>query len=587
MLATRWKTEYSVMKHRFFNQIFFGHLLISLLLLISIAVYTLRYLHNEQFTYLINKTNLLWNHLSSSLIDITDTLNNPQLNDQIRTLSHFLNASIYIYDNQDRIIVRYQKGYFDDTEYEQSPLEDKIRLELKTVAAPREGKHFNLKDLFISSYPILFNSQINGYFVVIQDMDVVLKSWNKFVGNLLLLILVVFTLTLIIFIIYTRKLIVPIKHLTRAASLINLNNLDIPIIVPEENEIGELAKQFRQMSINLKMSFEKINSQKETLMTIMNAMNQSIWIVDENATIKMANQNFEKLVGRVEYEGKPLFELLRNHDIIKIYHDVVESKQNITREIELFGCIYLCTASFLLINENVIISLIDITDIKSVERFKKDLVSNVSHELKTPLTAIKGFVETLSEDANEEQKKYLEIVSINTERLIAIVNDLLVLSKLEQSFSIIKHEIDIKSFIDKINVLFVDALKKQNMTLQYIVSENMPAFYADEFMLEQAFINLIDNAIKYAASSEITVSVEHINASFIIKVSDKGIGISQKDLKRIFERFYVVDRSRSKRMGGTGLGLAIVKHVVQLHQGEISVESEEGKGSVFKIVLPE
>ena len=587
------------MKRSFFSQIFICHLSLSFLLLASIAVYTIQYLHKEQFIYLINKTNLLWNHLSNSLEDITSTLNNPKLNEQIRTLSHFLNATIYIYDNQDRVIVRYSKGELDDTEYEYSDLEKKIRLEIKTIAILDSGKHFNLGDYFISSYPIFYESQINGYFIVIQDRDVVLKSWKDFVGNMLFLITIVFALTIIIFIIYTRKLVIPIKHLTKVASLINLNNMDIPIIVPDNNEIGDLSNQFRQMSLNLKRSFEKIKSQKETLMSIMNAINQSIWIVDKKAVIKLANKKFEKLVGRADNKGLSLFELLRNNDIIKIYHDVIESKANITREIELFGCVYICTMSFLHINENVIITLIDISDIKSVERFKRDLISNVSHELKTPLTAIKGFVETLSEDANIEQKKYLDIVSANTERLIAIVNDLLVLSKLEQSAKLIKNEIDIKAFMDKINVLFYDNLKKQKMTLNFAIEEDIPLLNADEFMLEQVFINLIDNAIKYAGSEDIVISVStspvsivpidtsSISKNFIcIKVIDRGVGIAQNDLKRLFERFYVVDKSRSKRMGGTGLGLAIVKHIIQLHNGEISVESEFGKGTIFTIILP-
>jgi len=381
-------------------------------------------------------------------------------------------------------------------------------------------------------------------------------------------------------------MIAPIKHLTKVASLVNLNNMDIPIIVSEENEIGELTSQFRQMSISLKNSFEEINSKKETLMSIMNAINQSIWIVDQNAIIKMANKKFENLINKDCCVGLHLFELLRNHDIIKIYHDVLASKENITREIELFNTIYLCTVSYLHSNENIIITLIDISDIKSVERFKKDLISNVSHELKTPLTAIKGFVETLIEEANPQQKKYLDIVSINTERLIAIVNDLLTLSKLEQSSSIIKQEINCDTFISKIEVLFIDSIKKQKMSIKYELSEGLPMLYADEFMLEQVFINLIDNAIKYSGDGEITVSIKYENKTFIIKVHDNGIGIPQKDITKIFERFYVVDKSRSKRMGGTGLGLAIVKHIIHLHNGKISVESEIGNGTTFTIILP-
>ena len=573
------------MKKTFFEQIFYCHLVLTLLLIIILATFTLNYLHREQYNYLIKQTTLLWLHLSKNIENITDTLNSPELNEQVCTLSYLLNASIFIYDNQDRIIVRYHKGELDDTEYQHSKIEDQIKREIKTIAIPENGKHFTLYNFFISSFPIYYRAKINGYFVVIQERDVVLSSWNVFLHKLIYLILFVLLFTLVFFIIYTHKLITPIKHLTKVASLININNLDIPIIMSEENEIGELTNQFRQMSLNLKNSYHELNSKKEILISIINSINQAIWIVDKNAVITMANKNFERLINEEDCSGIYFYELLRNHDIIKIYQDASNSKENITREIELSDSIYLCTASYLQINDNVIMTLIDISNLKAVEDFKKDLISNVSHELKTPLTAIKGFVETLFEEASNEQRKYLDIVSINTERLITIVNDLLTLSKLEQSNQIIKQEINLKNFVNKFDVLFTDSLKKQNMSITYLIPDDLPTLFADEFMLEQVFINLIDNAIKYAGKGEITISIEYDHNQFIFKIKDTGIGIAPKDQTRIFERFYVADKSRSKRIGGTGLGLAIVKHIIQLHNGRISVESEIGKGTIFTIEL--
>jgi two-component system phosphate regulon sensor histidine kinase PhoR len=367
--------------------------------------------------------------------------------------------------------------------------------------------------------------------------------------------------------------------------------MDLPLIHTEKNEIGELANQFRLMSANLKQSFDELHSQKDILWTIMNSINQALWIIDNNAHIKMANRHFGDLFfpsklegagGGSDYYDEYLFDLTRNNDIIRLYHDILDEKTHLTREIEFNDKIYLCTVSYLQSNKNIIFTMLDISDIKSLEKMKKDLISNVSHELKTPLTAIKGFVETMMEDSTDEHRNYLEIIGRNTERLIAIVNDLLTLSKLEQTTKIIRQEIDIRAFFERVTSI-VGNQSSVNITVD--IADELKTFSADEFMMEQVFINLIDNAIKYGDKGTIKISAFKADYRLIFTVSDEGIGIPKHDLKRIFERFYVVDKSRSKRLGGTGLGLSIVKHIVHLHNGEISVESEEGKGSVFTIEM--
>jgi two-component system phosphate regulon sensor histidine kinase PhoR len=411
-------------------------------------------------------------------------------------------------------------------------------------------------------------------------------EWYIILFDILRIVAIAFIATLIIFMIVTRKLVDPIKHLTRIATRVNVENMEIPIISAEENEIGELARQFRAMSTNLKQSFEEIHNQREILKSITNSIHQAIWMVDENTRIQMANINFEYLVGTADYKSKFLFDLMRNHDIINLFHDTVAEKSHINREIEHLGKIYLITSTYLKTSRNVVFTLLDISDLKSIEEFKKDLISNVSHELKTPLTTIKGFVETMLEDAEPTHSHYLKIVNRNTDRLITIINDLLSLSKLEQTTQVIKQDIVLKTFLEKIEKIFLEEWKKQNIKFVFEVEEPEVVFFADEFMLEQVFVNLIDNSIKYSGTDTIKVTAGLLKNKIFFFVSDDGIGIPQKHHKRIFERFYVVDKSRTKRIGGTGLGLAIVKHIINLHQGEISVESEEEKGTKFLIWIP-
>jgi len=574
------------MKKSLFKQFFFVYILLSLFLLSTVGIYFLQYLHTEQFNASQERTTLVWKLLSKDIFDDIYSLNNPTLNNRLLVMSQYLNATIYIYDSKNRVIVRYIRGYLDESEYEQSDLEKLILLEMQTSLKTEEGKHFTIQDKFISSYLIYSARDVMGYFVVIQDKDTLLRSWDNMLSDLILLVLLVFTIALIVYILYIKKLLDPVRHLTKVASLINVKNMDIPIIESSKNEIGELANQFRQMSKSLKSSFAELTSQKEMLLSIINTVNQAIWIVDESGKIIMANPHFQSMLPTIDYLKDSLYNVMRSPDILKIYKDTIEQKTHTTREIEFHGKICLCTSSWVTSNKNVIFTLLDLSEIKSVEKMKKDIISNVSHELKTPLTTIKGFIETLMEDALPEAKNYLEIVQRNTDRLIMIVNDILTLSRLESSTAIDTHTISLHNFFKKIEMLCSELYKDRKLTINCILPPDLPLLNGDEYLLEQLFINLIDNAVKYGNDGNITISVSFEQSHFTITVSDNGIGIPPEHLKRIFERFYVVDKSRSKRMGGTGLGLSIVKHIVNLHGGDITVESVENEGSNFVVMLP-
>lgn len=237
--------------------------------------------------------------------------------------------------------------------------------------------------------------------------------------------------------------------------------------------------------------------------------------------------------------------------------------------------------------EEMIILLSDITGITNLEKIKKDFIVNVSHELKTPLTAIKGFVETLDEEENIKNKDYIDIIKRHTDRLIFIVQDLLHLSSLEEGGGGAEIEkVDLEHLIEKIIRMFDEKVKGKSIKLNFRLINKVPQLSGDIFKLEQMFINLIDNAIKYTDKGNIYISLDKDNESIIIVIQDEGIGISDEHLSRIFERFYVVDKSRSRKLGGTGLGLSIVKHIVMLHRGTVDVDSVQGKGTKFTIKLP-
>jgi len=233
----------------------------------------------------------------------------------------------------------------------------------------------------------------------------------------------------------------------------------------------------------------------------------------------------------------------------------------------------------------LLVFLYDLTLMKNLERFKRDLIGTVSHELRTPLTAIKSSLEALKED-EEEKASYLEIMERNLERMIRLIEDLLNLSELESG----KVKLEIIEF--DLNEVLQDMLPffqklASEKKLQLILEVPKPfIMQADQLRLYEVLYNLIDNAIRFTEKGWVKIKAQKTNEWIIIEISDSGIGIPSSELDRIFERFYVIDKSRSRKKGGTGLGLSIVKHIVELHGGKIEVKSRLGEGSTFTVFIP-
>lgn len=229
---------------------------------------------------------------------------------------------------------------------------------------------------------------------------------------------------------------------------------------------------------------------------------------------------------------------------------------------------------------------------EKLERMRQEFVANVSHELKTPITLIKGFVETLEEggvEEEEDRKKFLGIIKNHSDRLSAIIEDLLSLSRIEQDegYGMELNEINMSDFIDRVIISCEPTAEEKGIKINRKVTDGMRPIRLNGPLMEQAVMNLIVNAIRYSnKDTKVTVECAQTESDTVIKVVDQGRGIDQKHLPFLFQRFYRVDKARSRQMGGTGLGLAIVKHILQAHKGDIEVESEVGKGSVFTLRLP-
>jgi two-component system phosphate regulon sensor histidine kinase PhoR len=320
---------------------------------------------------------------------------------------------------------------------------------------------------------------------------------------------------------------------------------------------------------------------------IFDTSQEGLLILDRQNKIVAVNNKLQQFLNGERATGKFYWEVIRTPQLSNLLQQLNSEQSTAYGEIEFNSKTFLCSAVHLSDTGQRVLTFSDITEIVTTEKIKREFVASVSHELKTPLTAIKGYIETMEETADENNAVYLQIVRRHTERLINLVQDLLNLSALENpDVKLYWEDVNLKTIANNVLAIFENAAKRKGLKLIQEIPEPPPIIKGDGLRLEQALINLLDNAIKYTEKGTVSLRVKVVDGQVVISIQDTGIGIAAEHIPRIFERFYVVDRSRSRQSGGTGLGLAIVKHIVELHQGKISVESTPGKGSEFSVVLP-
>ena len=416
-----------------------------------------------------------------------------------------------------------------------------------------------------------------------QDVNKLLSSLTK--------VMIIPTVILLLFaaiisILIARTVSNPIKQLMIASRAVSQGEFSHKVNISGNDEVGELALHFNEMTEHLSDYVTEISSQKDTLNAVINNISEGIIALEVDGKIQLFNKAVTKLLGVEFVLGKFYWEMVREPEIVTLIEKVISGKKKIKNQIEINEKQLICTGVISDSGNHIIISIFDITDIIELSKIKKDFVTNASHELKTPLTSINGFLDLAMESCGCETNKYLEVVKRNTQRLINIVNDLLTLAELEKKgMEFDSKEINVNRLIRNIIAFLEIKAKEKNFYLKIKLPEENVFIKGDEFKIEQLLVNLIDNAIKYTENGGVSVTLNSKNDKAIITVADTGIGISEKDISRIFERFYVSDKARSRKSGGTGLGLSIVKHIVMIHDGKISVKSKPDKGTEFIVVL--
>jgi two-component system, OmpR family, phosphate regulon sensor histidine kinase PhoR len=372
-----------------------------------------------------------------------------------------------------------------------------------------------------------------------------------------------------------------------------------------DDELDVLEQNLRDMSLKIRDNINELRSEKEKLDSILRCMVEGLVVIDSKGRVLLINEQAKTMFAVTDEQIRDgsFVEISRSLAMRGILREVLAfdfSRDTYSKRISLEDGRWFRVNAVSLRNgterpSGSILVLHDITEIQRLETVRSDFVANVSHELRTPLTAIRGYVETLLHNPPAEPadaKQFLTIIARHSERLSRLTEDLLTLSDLESGARKMTFKpVEAGHLIQRVLEVFWDRAGKKNVTLSYLISSDCPLIFGDSDRLQQLFINLVDNAVKYTpAGGSVTISGRHVateaHSEVEIAVADTGAGISEKDLPRLTERFYRVDKARSRELGGTGLGLAIVKHIVQAHGGELKIDSVLNKGTTVSVFLP-
>lgn len=464
----------------------------------------------------------------------------------------------------------------------------------------RYSKTFTDDMLYVAAPYFNDDNQIIGVIRLAMPLNALDTAVFEMINNIIFVLLATIIATLLLVTYFVNRELKPLDEVSTFAQKIATGKFGSELTMIREDEIGELVESLNQMSRQLKTFFNEMDHKNSELTSILSSMNHGVIAIDDENYIVHLNEAAKKLLGlssQDDLSGKNILEVYRESFMYDLMVKLDETGMDKARFESRLNDDQIIRVSVNPMIENKseitghIIVLEDITLVKNLEKMRRDFVANVSHELKTPITTIKGFIETIQENEIRDQEtldRFYNIIFEESNRLSRLVSDILVLSQLENSQGIQKEEelLNIRDEMHQIFDLLGIGAKLKDIELLFSGNENTKIrFKPDEF--RQMMINLVDNGIKYSdPNGKIDVHVDESDDQIAITVSDQGLGIPKKDIDRIFERFYRVDKSRSKEKGGTGLGLAIVKHIIINNNGTISVESRVGTGTTFYLSFP-
>jgi len=594
-----------------FQTIQFKIIVIFMLLILFamqlIGVYFLRTLENSFLNNfsesLRNQAAILANYVEPYLAPGSDVLNDQQIQQELDAIINNLNtisgAEIQVIDATGIVVSA------------SSQLPRSIigqRNSQTEVTRALQGIRLNEKEIIDSSgtrkktmaIRVGDGGQVVGAVYMIASMEEQFETINNISGFFMYGTLIALAMTVLLSIILSNTITKPIKEMTKQATEMAEGNFSRNVVVQSHDEIGQLGDAFNYMSMRLREALASNEEEKDRLASILSNMSDGVIATDDSGKVIVMNRRAQEILALPHEQamGKLISEVLEIEPG-ELQQKVTGTDNSIMLQREgNDGEVIKVKVNFSTIRRRgqdmtgLIAVLHDVTEEEKMESSRREFVANVSHELRTPLTTIKSYLEALEDGALEDPelaRRFIGVTRTESERMIRLVTDLLHLSRFDSHQAIMMREpVEIETMLEEVVDRFSFQLQQRDISIGLHVEQGIPKVSCDPDQIDQVLDNLISNAIKYSyAGGRIDVEARQRDAEYVeISVKDTGIGIPPKHLDRIFDRFYRVDKARSRNMGGTGLGLSIAREIIRAHGGTIYLESEINKGTQVVFTLP-
>ncbi|WP_404347182.1 cell wall metabolism sensor histidine kinase WalK [Sutcliffiella horikoshii] len=578
---------------------FRSRLLFALITLIIVVLVCLGLLLGQLFkTFYLNTFNqrlIKETELVTMLVE-EETSVTPDLQKHLDDVSKTLAARISITDKDGTVVYETTGPTVSGMDSHQEIIKEAVQ---KNKDRDRIFYEQN-NEMYYYGNSISKNEVRDGFLMLSTPIDSLQRVNQQIWGLLIASLGAAFVVILLLGVRITSQYTRPIESATKVATELAKGNYKARTFEEHVDETGMLSQSINILARNLQDMTKAQEMQQDRLRTLIESMGSGLILIDGRGYVNLINRAYKETFDADpgEYLYRLYYEAIEQKEVVTLIEEIFMTEVSVRKQIllpltierrhfEVYG------APIIGVNDEwkgIVLVFHDITELKKLEQMRKDFVANVSHELKTPITSIKGFSETLLDGAMNDKdtlEYFLSIILKESDRLQSLIEDLLDLSKIEkQGFRLNPEYLEINDLLEEIFVILEGKAREKEINLVLSKPKKELYLFADASRIKQVFINLINNAIAYTpAGGEVKVKVEEVGKEVVIVVSDTGIGMEQDEIPRIFERFYRVDKARSRNSGGTGLGLAIVKHIVEAHHGSISVTSELNKGTAFTVKL--
>lgn len=581
------------MKNNLFYKVFGTYLVITLVAMVVVGVYATRQIK-------VRLMEGIEGDLTSYARMINLSFSESEIEHAIERLSTLSNARITLIDSGGVVLA--------DSDEKASVMDNHLnRPEIQEARVRGKGRSVRFSEtlgvstLYIA-FPMTEGPEIRGYLRLARPLVEVRQSVRNI--NILILqsFLIVGILSLLIAFIFTSRLVSPIQEMEQFTKRLRDGEEAGSLMIPtNRDETGRLARNINYLVAELKERIRLADEEKGKLESVFSSMEDGILVLDTEGRIETTNDTAQRIFGLSfeEIVGRTSLEAFRNIQLQQALENFKKTGTTLSREIileEQDRTVLDVTISPVQGlppgEEKTMIVLRDVTRLKRLERVRADFVANVTHEIKTPLTAILGFIETLREGAIDEKetaKGFLETIQKHAERLNRLVDDLLVISDAEMGeMTFLFESVSLDGIIENVLPVIEPGALKKGVHIENDMPSDLPSVRGDRDRLHQIVLNVIDNAVKFTPDAG-TISIQGVDGkdgTVSIKITDTGIGIPRDEIPRLGERFYRVDKTRSRELGGTGLGLSIVKHLMTAHGGEMKIESRLGEGTTVSLIFP-